>query len=104
MTKTFNLTLAAGFLSAATLLAPAAFAQTAFPGGDQAETSAVQSAINQDAELRAAQIHVQTIDGVVYVQGRVEGASAVERAGEIARGVVKGGEVVNAVGDTEFQG
>jgi osmotically-inducible protein OsmY len=104
MTKTFNLTLAAGFLTAATLMTPVAFAQTAFPGGDQAETNAVQSAIDQDAGLRAAQVRVQTIDGVVYLHGRVGSQGAVDRAENIARGVGNVGEVVNTVSDSEFQG
>jgi len=100
MTKTFNLTLAAGFLTAATLMTPVAFAQTS----DQAETTAVQTAIDQDAGLRASGVHVQTIDGVVYVQGHVGSENAAERAGQIARSAANGAEVVNAVSGDQFQG
>jgi len=105
MSKSFKLTLAAGFLSASALLAaPSAFAQTAFPGGDTAEATAVQTAIDHDAGLRLSHITVQTIDGVVYLQGRTDDVSSVERAEEIARGVPNVGKIVNAIGDTDFQG
>jgi len=101
MSKAFNLTLAAGFLSAATLLTPVAFAQPTTLGGDDAETRAVQEAINKDAELRTAQVHVQTVDGVVYLHGVVTSEDAVDRAGAIAIGVPGVGNVVNALGDNQ---
>jgi hypothetical protein len=104
MTKTFNLTLAAGFLAASTLLAPAAFAQNTFPGGDQAETNAVQSAIDKDPWLRADQVHAQTIDGVVYLHGHVGSQNAEDRAEKLAHSVTKGGEVVDTLSDDQFQG
>jgi len=98
MTKSFKLTLAAGFLSASALLAPSAFAQTA------TETGVIQTAINQDAGLHLSHINVQTLDGVVYLQGRADSAGAAERAEEIARAAANGAKIVNGLGDGEFQG
>jgi len=104
MTKTFNLTLAAGLLTAAAVLTPVTFAQAAYPGSDQAETAAVQSAIDQDLGLRVDQVRAQTVDGVVYLHGRVDSESAVARADKIAQSVVGNGKVVNTLTDDQFQG
>jgi len=104
MSKTFNLTLAAGFLTAGLVMSPVAYAQTTYPGGDQAETDAVQAAIDNDLTLRADQIRVQTIDGVVYLHGHVDGEAAEERAESIAHGVAHVRKVVDAISDDDFQG
>jgi osmotically-inducible protein OsmY len=99
MAKIFNLTLAAGFLTAATLMTPVAFAETTYPGGDQAETNAVQAAIDKDLALRIDQIQVQTIGGVVYLHGIVGSEATAERAEAIAQSVAHGGKVVDALGE-----
>lgn len=104
MFKTVNLTLAAGLLTATTLLSSGAFAQTAFPGGDDAETTAVQTAINKDLGLRVDHVQVQTIDGTVYLHGRVDSQGAVDRAEEIARSVPNVDKIVNTVSDSEYAG
>ncbi|SRR5579859_1520340 len=104
MSKTFNLTLAAAFLTATTLMTPVAFASTAYPGGDDAETSAVQTAIDHDLRLRADLVQVQTIGGVVYLHGHVGSEYAEERAEKIAQSVPNVGKVVDTLSDDEFNG
>lgn len=99
MSKAFNLALAAGFLTTATLMTPVAYADTAYPGGDQAETQAVQTAIEKDPALRIDQIRVQTLGGVVYLHGTVGSEATAERAEAIAQGVAHGGKVVDALGE-----
>jgi osmotically-inducible protein OsmY len=100
MSKFFNLTFAAGFLAFA---APAAFAQdaTVYSGGDAAETSAVQAALNKDIYLRIAHVHAETIDGVVYLQGNAGSRVAAERAEDIARSVPHVGKIVDGLGDSQ---
>ncbi len=90
----------AAVLAGVTLMASGAFAQTEFPGGDAAETSAVQEAITKDLGGR---VSVQTLDGVVYLHGRVSQDTA-ERAEQIARGLPNVGEVVDATRNDAFQG
>jgi hypothetical protein len=90
----------AAFLAGATLMASGAFAQTSFPGGDDAESRAVQEAITKDLGGR---VSVQTLDGVVYLHGRV-GEDTAERAEAIARGVPNVGKVVDATRNDQFQG
>ena len=104
MSKTFNLTLAAGLLTATTLMTPVAFAGTGYPGGDEAETAAVQTAIDRDLGLRVALVQVQTIDGVVYLHGHVGSEYAEERAEKIAHSVPNVGKVVDTLSDDQFQG
>ncbi len=98
MTKFFNMTFAAAFLSASALAAPAAFAQD--KAADQTETAAVQSAIDQDLSLRGETVTVQTIDGVVYLHGSVDSAAAADRAEAIARSVASTGKIVDTLGDS----
>jgi len=90
----------AAVLAGIALTASGAFAQTEFPGGDAAETRAVQEAITKDLGGR---VSVQTLDGVVYLHGRI-GQDAAERAEEIARGLPNVGKVVDATRGGEFQG
>ena len=45
------------------------------------------SALDNDPELRAMQIDVQTQDGVVRLSGFVDSMAQVDRAGELARRV-----------------
>jgi len=97
MIKTF---FSAAAVAGVTLLASGAFAQTAFPGGDDAETRAVQEAVGKTLGSR---VDVQTIDGVVYLHGRI-GKDAAQRAESIARGVPNVDSVVNATLNGEFQG
>jgi len=104
MSKTFNLTLAAAFLTATTLMTPVAFASPAYPGGDDAETAAVQTAIDRDLTLRADRVQVQTIDGVVYLHGHVGSEGTEERAEKIAHSVANVGKVVDTLSDDEFNG
>ena len=92
-------TLSAAAIVGVTLLSSGAFAQS-FPGGDDAEARAVQAAVSKDL---GGAVSVQAIDGVIYLHGHV-GASTAERAEQIARGVVNGGEVVNATVSGEYQG
>ena len=47
----------------------------------------VTSALDNDPELRAMQIDVQTQDGVVRLSGFVDSMAQVDRAGELARRV-----------------
>jgi len=98
MTKFFNLTFAAAFLSASALTAPTAFAQD--KAADAAETSAVQAALDHDLSLRGENVTVQTIDGVVYLHGSVDGAALADRAEAIARSVAPAGKIVDTLGDS----
>ena len=97
MSKFFNMTFAATFLAASAFAAPAAFAQDKV--ADAAETSAVQAAINQDLDLRAEHVQVQTIDGVVYLHGTVDGSADADRAEQLARSVPSVGKIVDTLGD-----
>jgi len=99
MSKFYNLTFAAAFLTASAIAAPTAFAQD--QTADAAETAAVQAAIDQDVYLRIDRVHVQTIDGVVYLQGVVDSQATAEHAEELARTVPNVGKIVDALGDTE---
>jgi len=90
----------AAVLAGVTLMASGAFAQTEFPGGDAAETRAVQEAISKTLGGR---VSVQTLDGVVYLHGRV-GQDTAQRAEDIARSLPNVGEVVDATRSGEFQG
>jgi osmotically-inducible protein OsmY len=96
MSKFYNLTFAAAFLTASAIAAPAAFAQD--QTADAAETAAVQAALDKDAYLRIDRVHVQTIDGVVYLQGIVGGPGTAERAEALAHAVPGVGKVVDALG------
>jgi osmotically-inducible protein OsmY len=99
MSKFYNLTFAAAFVaSSVALAAPAAFAQDA--AADAAETAAVQAAINQDLNLRVDRVHVQTIDGTVYLQGNVGSRASAAHAEELARSVPNVGKIVDALGDS----
>jgi len=106
MSKFFNLTFAASFLAASALAAPAAFADdtTGYTGGDAAETRAVQAALDQDVGLRLAHVHAETIDGVVYLQGNAGSRGVAEHAEALARSVPHVGEIVDALGDSRFNG
>lgn len=97
MSKFYNLTFAAAFLTASALAAPAAFAQD--QAADQAETAAVKAAIDQDIYLRTDRVEVQTIDGVVYLHGAVGSRAAAEKAETLARAVPGVGQVVDTLGD-----
>jgi len=90
----------AAVLAGVTLMSSGAFAQTEFPGGDAAETRAVQDAISKTLGGR---VSVQTLDGVVYLHGRV-GQDTAQRAEDIARSLPNVGEVVDATRSGEFQG
>lgn len=98
MSKFNNMAFAAAFI-AASAIAPAAFAQD--QAADAAETAAVQAALNQDITLRVDHVHVQTIDGTVYLQGVVGSRASTERAEDLARAVPHVGQVVDALGDRE---
>ena len=52
---------------------------------DAVITELVTSALDNDPELRAMQIDVQTRDGVVRLSGFVDSIAQVDRAGELAR-------------------
>ena len=97
MSKFFNLTFAAAFVVATAAAAPAAFAQDST--ADAAETTAVQAAINQDINLRVDHVHVQTIDGVVYLQGVVGSSGTAEHAEALARAVPGVGKIVDALNE-----
>jgi osmotically-inducible protein OsmY len=96
MSKFYNLTFAAAFLTASAFAAPAAFAQD--KTADAAETAAVQAALDQDINLRVAHVHAETIDGVVYLQGTVASPFAADRAEQLARSVPNVGKIVDALG------
>jgi len=99
MSKFSNLTFAAAFLTASALAAPAAFAQD--KAADAAETAAVQAALDQDIYFRVAHVHVETIDGTVYLQGNVGSYGAAEHAEELARAVPGVTKIVDALGDSQ---
>lgn len=99
MSKFFNLTFAAAFLTASAFAAPTAFAQD--QAADAAETAAVQAALDQDINLRVDHVHVETIDGTVYLQGNVGSYGAAEHAEELARAVPGVGKIVDALGDSQ---
>ncbi|MGE5576463.1 MAG: BON domain-containing protein [Syntrophothermus sp.] len=54
---------------------------------DEKISKKVLAAIKQDKELSAYHFNVDTIDGVVHLQGVVDVLAEKERAGEIARGI-----------------
>jgi osmotically-inducible protein OsmY len=87
---------AAAFLTASAIAAPAAFAQDLTV--DAAETAAMQAALDKDAYLRIDRVHVQTIDGIVYLQGVVHSQAAADRAEALAHAVPGVGEIVDALG------
>ena len=97
MSKFNNLTFAVAFLTASAFAAPAAFAQD--KAADQAETAAVQAAIDQDINLRIDHVQVQTLDGVVYLHGNVGSRAAAEKAETLARAVPGVGQIVDTLGD-----
>ena len=99
MSKFFNLTFAAAFVVATAAAAPAAFAQDST--ADTAETAAVQAALNHDFDLRFDHVHVQTVDGVVYLHGAVGSYAEAEHAEELARAVPNVGKVVDTLSDTD---
>jgi len=95
MSKFFNLTFAAAFVVASAV--PVAFAQDST--ADASETAAVQAAIDQDITLRVDHVHVQTIDGVVYLQGVVGSSGTAEHAEALARAVSGVGKIVDALNE-----
>jgi osmotically-inducible protein OsmY len=54
---------------------------------DTVITTKVKSAILADADLKVAQINVETFKGVVQLSGFVDSAQNVKKAGEVARNV-----------------
>jgi len=100
MSKFYNLTFAAAFLTASALAAPAAFAQDGT--ADAAETAAVQSVIDQDINLRVDHVEVQTLDGVVYLHGTVGARAEAEHVEALARTVPGVAKIVNTLGDSQY--
>lgn len=90
--KQCNKYLSAVFL-AVTLLSAAGCASTSRQEGtgeyidDSYITTKVKAAILADSSLKVAQINVETYKGVVQLSGFVNTQDAVNRAGEVARGV-----------------
>jgi osmotically-inducible protein OsmY len=46
-------------------------------------------------------VHVETIDGTVYLHGNVGSRAAAEHAEELARTVPNVGKIVDALGDSQ---
>jgi BON domain len=82
---------------AAALSACAVFPKSSNPTADSAITADVKSRFAQDAEfIHPAELYIQTVNGVVYLNGKVNTGLQRRRAEDIAR---EDGRVVKVVND-----
>jgi hypothetical protein len=85
------------FVLAGALSACAVFPKSSNPTADNAITTDVKSRFAQDAEfIHPAELHIQTVNGVVYLNGKVNTGLQRRRAEDIAR---DDGRVVKVVND-----
>jgi osmotically-inducible protein OsmY len=85
-------------LTVAALSGCAMFPQASNPAGDRAITAAVETRFGQDAVLEAPnQLSVQTINGVVYLNGFVSTGTQRWDAGSAASQVQGVDKVVNSI-------
>jgi osmotically-inducible protein OsmY len=85
-------------VAAAALLAMAASgsqAQTTGIGSDDTISKEVTQRLNQQSDLQADLLHVQTVDGVVYLHGQVDSGLEAQEAEALAHGVPEVHKVVN---------
>ena len=64
---------------------------------DATITELVTSALGNDRDLRTKDLHIMTVDRVVYLRGYADTLEQVERAGTLARGVKGVSGVSNAI-------